>query len=116
MNDEQINDPTSPTGIEYTYKLIKGADGYLYVSVQPLMKDIQISAEKMVEMDTSNLSPENKEIFELKLLGLKTVYEFLGALVTEQLLKDKAHELKGNVPLNTESNYYPAGVPSNVKH
>lgn len=113
---EQIKDVTKPEGLEYTYKLIKGSEGYLYVSIQPLMKDIAKSIAKMQDMDVSSLSEENKKIFDLKILGLTTVYEFLGGFITEQQLKDNAEELKGNIPLNTSPVYFPAGVPTNVKH
>jgi len=105
---EQVKDPTSPEGIEYNYKLIKGGDNNTYVSVEPLMADISKSVDKMAEIDISNLSPENRQIFDLKLLGLKTVYEFLGALKTEQTLREKAQEFKGQVDLNAESTLYSA--------
>lgn len=107
-------DNTSPQGVEYTYKLIKGGDGHLYVSIQPLMKDIAESVRKMQSMDVSDLSEENQKIFDLKMLGLTTVYEFLGGFITEQLLKDKAQELKGVVPLNAEDGYHSGGM--HVKH
>lgn len=100
--------------IEYTYKLFKGADNTIYVSVGPLMEDIQKSIEKMMEMDITELSQDNKQIFDLKILGLKTVYEFLGALQTEQFLKDKAQELKGNLPINTDSNFTLTGASPKV--
>lgn len=87
--------------LEYTYKLFKGSDNQVYVSVGLLMDDIKSSIEKMMQINTDDLSQENKQIFELKMLGLKTVYEFMGALQTEQWLKDKKQELNGNVPLNT---------------
>ena len=103
--------------IEYTYKLFKGADNNVYVSVGPLMKDIELSIEKLYDMNIDHLSDENKQIFDLKLLGLKTVYEFLGALQMEQTLKDKAQELKGEVPLNTEANFTLTGAsPDNKVH
>jgi hypothetical protein len=105
---EQVN--TSPEGIEYSYKLIKGSDNNTYVSVQPLMRDIQVSIEKMQVMDISDLSEDNQRIFDLKLLGLTTVYQFLGGFVTEQQLKDKANELKGDIPLNTNNTYYENGI------
>ncbi len=109
---EQVNE-----GIEYTYKLMKGGDGYLYVSIQPLMKDIAASVAKMHTMDISDLSDENQRIFDLKMLGLTTVYEFLGAFITEQQLKDTAAELKGTVPLNTSDSYSLMGDGLNVtKH
>jgi len=96
-------------GVEYTYKLMKGGDGHLYVSIQPLMKDIAESIKKMHDMDISHLSDENQKIFDLKMLGLTTVYEFLGAFITEQTLKDASAELKGNVPLNINDGYNPIG-------
>ena len=102
---DKTNQETSPTGITYNYKLIKGGDNNTYVSVEPLMNDIQTSVDKMMEIDISNLSPENKQIFDLKLLGLKTVYEFLGALRTEQTLREENAKFKGDVPLNTEGSY-----------
>jgi hypothetical protein len=101
---EQINPE-----LNYSYKLIKGGDGHLYVSIQPLMKDIAESVRQMHEMDVSHLSDENQRIFDLKMLGLTTVYEFLGAFVTEQQLKDVAADLKGTVPLNTSDSYSPMG-------
>lgn len=114
---EQVKDETSPEGIEYSYKLIKGADGHTYVSVQPLMNDIQVSIDKMQTMNVSHLSEDNQRIFDLKLLGLTTVYQFLGGFVTEQQLKEKAAELKGHVSINTESTYKPyPGAVDNVKH
>lgn len=97
---EQVNPK-----LNYTYKLIKGGDGHLYVSVQPLMKDIAESVAQMQQMNTEELSEEEFRIFELKIAGLVTVYEFLGGFVTEQTLRDKATELKGNVALNIGTNH-----------
>lgn len=109
---EQVNE-----GVDYTYKLMKGGDGHLYVSIQPLMKDIAASVSTMHGMDISHLSDEQQRVFDLKMLGLTTVYEFLGAFITEQQLKDANAELKGNVPLNVNDSYYPLGDDSNVtKH
>ena len=109
---EQVNPE-----LNYSYKLIKGGDGHLYVSIQPLMKDIAESVKQMHNMDVSSLSDDNQRIFDLKMLGLTTVYEFLGAFVTEQKLKDVAADLKGIVPLNTSDSYSPMGDGFNVtKH
>lgn len=109
---EQVNE-----GMEYTYKLMKGGDGHLYVSIQPLMKDIAKSVASMQNMDISHLSDDQQRVFDLKMLGLTTVYEFLGAFITEQQLRDAANELKGTVPLNISDNYNPIGDGFNVtKH
>lgn len=87
--------------MNYTYKLIRQTDGTLLVTVQPLMQDIENSIKQMMEIDVSALSKDDKQVFDLKILGLKTVYEFLGSLVQEQVLKDASAELKGTVTLDT---------------
>lgn len=94
--------PDELKNLSYDYKLIKGGDGYLYVSIQPLMRDIANSLKKMHEIDTSEMNEETHRIFELKMLGLMTIYEFMGAFVTEQQLKDKAAEITGTVSLEAE--------------
>ena len=90
--------------IEYTYKLYRDDDEQLVVTVDPLVKDIEISIEKMMDMDIEELSDENKQIFEMKILGLRTIHQFLGALQQEQYLKEyKAGlttELKGSVNID----------------
>lgn len=100
--------------MEYTYKLFKGADNHLYVSVGPLMEDIKKSIETMADIDVSELSDDNKQIFDLKILGLRTIYEFLGALEQEQFLKEKRQEFAGDLPLNTESNFTLTGATPTV--
>jgi hypothetical protein len=83
------------------YKLVKAEDGIVWCTLQPLMGDIQQSIEDLAEMDTSELSEQNQQIFDLKILGLKTVYEFLGALIQEQQLSD-LRNATGNITLNTQ--------------
>jgi hypothetical protein len=87
--------------IEYTYRLAKDQDGELLVTVKPLMNDIETSIQQMMNIPIDTLTNEDKEIFNLKILGLKTIHEFLGALVQEQYLKDAARELKGTVNIET---------------
>ena len=90
--------------IEYTYKLYRDASDELVVTVDPLVKDIEQSIIAMMAIadDTvKELSPENRHLFEMKILGLRTIHQFLGALIQEQTLKDCAHELKGTVNIQT---------------
>ena len=96
--------------IEYTYKLYRDTTNELVVTVDPLVKDIETSLEKMMAIDTSDLSDDNKHLFEMKLLGLRTIHQFLGALQQENYLKEyKAGittELKGrvNIDVNEDLN------------
>ena len=91
--------------IEYTYILYRDDNEELVVTVDPLVKDIEISLEKMMEMNIDDLSDDNKHLFEMKLLGLRTIHQFLGALQQENYLKEyKAGlttELKGQINVDT---------------
>ena len=91
--------------IEYTYKLYRDDNEELVVTVDPLVKDIEISLEKMMSMNVDDLSDDNKHIFEMKILGLRTIHQFLGALQQEQYLKEYKQglttELKGQVNIDT---------------
>ena len=90
--------------IEYNYKLYRDNDNELVVTVDPLVKDIEVSIEAMMNMDVEDLNEENRHIFEMKILGLRTIHQFLGALQQENYLKEyKAGittELKGRVNID----------------
>jgi hypothetical protein len=89
--------------IEYTYKLYRDSD-QLVVTVDPLVKDIEVSLEKMMEMNIDELSDDNKNLFEMKILGLRTIHQFLGALQQENYLKEykagMTTELKGSINID----------------
>ena len=89
--------------IEYTYKLYRDNEE-LVVTVDPLVKDIEVSLEKMMSMNIDDLSDDNKHLFEMKILGLRTIHQFLGALQQENYLKEyksgMTTELKGRVNID----------------
>ena len=70
------------------YQLEKGPDGTIWVSVQPLMHDINKSLEHLVTVDTSNMTSQEQDIMEFNILGMKAIYTFLGALLEEQKQKE----------------------------
>lgn len=78
--------------LETNYVVERGPDGIRWVSIEPLMTDINNSMIEMVNMDVSSLSDENKEIVDLKILGLRTIYQFLGSLITADDLKKIKNE------------------------
>ena len=90
--------------IEYTYKLYRDNNEQLVVTVDPLVKDIEVSLEKMMDIDITELSDENKHLFEMKILGLRTIHQFLGALQQENYLKEYksglTDELKGKINID----------------
>ena len=92
--------------IEYTYKLYRDPEQQLVVTVDPLVKDIEVSIEAMMNMDVEDLNDDNRHLFEMKILGLRTIHQFLGALQQEQYLKEyKAGlttELKGRINVDVQ--------------
>lgn len=92
--------------IEYTYKLYRDAENDLVVTVNPLVNDIEKSIAGMMDINIDDLSDENKHIFEMKILGLRTIHQFLGALQQENYLKEyKAgltNELKGQINIDVD--------------
>jgi len=62
------------------------------------MLDINENICKLMDIDVSELSEENKYVFEMKILGLKTVHQFIGSLVQEkdlELMREKIAEEQG---------------------
>jgi len=62
------------------YKLVKGPDSITWCSLEPLMNDIKNSIIHLMDLEL----PQDEEMGrDQKLMGLKAVYEILGALVQE---------------------------------
>ena len=76
------------------YKVERGPDGTRWVSVEPLMNDINEAIVKMMDIDVSDLSDENQRIMDLKILGLRTVYEFMGSIITADNLAQKRETMQ----------------------
>ena len=71
-----------------TYRLERREDKNIWVNIQPVMADIQKHFDNLHDMDTSNFTDKDKELLELKIVGLRAIYEFMGALKLEHELKE----------------------------
>ena len=82
-----------------TYTLYR-EDDVTYVSVEPLMNDALDALNKMKEIKTEGLDEIDKQQLRLKILGLESIYTFLGGLVTEQNLAElrEKYGVKANGP------------------
>lgn len=78
--------------LEFKYHVETGPDGIRWVSVEPLMDDIVTSIDALMKIDTKDMSQEDTHILDMKILGLRTVHEFLGSIITADNLK----KMKGN--------------------
>jgi len=70
------------------YKLERREDNNIWVNIQPLMADIQVHFDNLHDMDTSEFTEQDKQLLDLKVIGLRAIYEFLGALKLEHELKE----------------------------
>jgi hypothetical protein len=70
------------------YKLERREDNNIWVNIQPLMADIQKHFDNLHDMDTSEFTQQDLELLDLKVVGLRAIYEFLGALKLEHELKE----------------------------
>jgi hypothetical protein len=76
MITKQLND----------YRLVKATDGIVWVSIQPLMTDINKSLVLLMDIPLENLKEEDLQHLDFKIIGMKAIHSFLGALLTEQQL------------------------------
>lgn len=74
------------------YRLEKGPDGTVWVSIQPLQSDINKALEHLVTVDVSTMTEQEKDIMDFNILGMKAISTFLGALLEEQKQKDHRDE------------------------
>lgn len=73
--------------LEFKYHVETGPDGIRWVSVEPLMDDIVQSIDALMKIDSKDMSQEDVHILDMKILGLRTVHEFLGSIITADNLK-----------------------------
>lgn len=77
------------------YKLVKGPDDIVWVSLQPLRDDVMNSLNKLTTIDTTELSLTDKDIMDFNILGLKAIATFLNAL--EQEYKQNENTVRPSV-------------------
>jgi len=85
--------------LEFKYHVETGPDGIRWVSVEPLMEDIVGSIDQLMKLPTDDLDDDGKHILEMKILGLRTVHEFLGSIITADNLK----KMKANTDATEET-------------
>lgn len=72
--------------MQKTYQITQGPDGILWVSIQPLMEDIKSAITDVMALDVSHATDAQRKVVDFKLMGLRSIHEFLGALITEHEL------------------------------
>lgn len=78
--------------LEFKYHVETGPDGIRWVSLEPLMDDIVNSIDALMKIETKEMKQEDVHILDMKILGLRTVHEFLGSILTADNLKKMKQE------------------------
>ena len=87
--------------LEFNYKVETGPDGVRWVSLEPLMDDIVGALNGLINLpkeEFEKLDDDGKHIIEMKILGLRTVHEFLGSILTA----DNLSKMKTNGETNEQ--------------
>ena len=71
-----------------SYQIAKGVDGITWVSLEPLAHDINISLSQLMDIPMEDKDEETQRELNFRIHGLKAVHSFIGALLTEQTLKE----------------------------
>lgn len=90
--------------LDFKYQVHAGPDGIRWVSVEPLMDDIVSSLDALMKIDTKDMSQEDTHILDMKILGLRTVHEFLGSIITADNLKRMKENTNGQSQQEETSN------------
>lgn len=75
-----------------SYKMVRAEDSIVWVTIQPLMTEVKQALANAKNIDTSNMTPDEKRGVDFTILSMEAVWQFLGSLLTEQNLT----ELKQN--------------------
>lgn len=81
--------------LEFKYHVETGPDGIRWVSIEPLMTDIVSSIDALMKIDHTDMKDDDKHILDMKILGLRTVHEFLGSIITADNLKKMKENTNG---------------------
>lgn len=73
---------------ETSYKMVRGPDGTIWVSLQPLGNEVNAILEKAKTIDTTSLDAKERQGIDVTVFSLEAVYSFLKALQTEQELRE----------------------------
>ena len=74
---------------ENSYVLVTGPDNIVWVSIQPLMRDIEYQLEQILTD-----SVETNDINDLKIIGLRSTHQILDSLLVENKLTKIKDSLK----------------------
>ena len=68
--------------------MITANDGIVWVTLQPLLTDVKAALENAKNIDTKDMSTEEKHGVDFTILAMESVHNFITSLLTEHNLKE----------------------------
>ncbi len=66
------------------YKMVRAEDGIVWVTLQPLLTDVKQALDNAKNINTENMSDDEKRGVDFTILAMESVHNFITSLLTEQ--------------------------------
>lgn len=70
------------------YKMVRAEDGIVWVTLQPLLGDVKEALNNAKNIDTSNMTEQEKTGVDFTILAMESVHNFITSLLTEHSLTE----------------------------
>lgn len=78
------------------YQVVAGPDGVHWITIEPLIQDLLEACDLLLKIDTQDLTEQQIQDLNMKIVGVKNVKDFFSAILTElsleQLREEKQNE------------------------
>ena len=64
--------------------MVRAEDGIVWVTLQPLLTDVKQALDNAKNINTENMSDEEKRGVDFTILAMESVHNFITSLLTEQ--------------------------------
>ena len=70
------------------YKMVRAEDGIVWVTLQPLLTDVKNALDNAKNIDTNDMTDNDKRGIDFTILAMESVYNFITSLLAEQNLSE----------------------------
>jgi hypothetical protein len=70
------------------YKMVRAEDGIVWVTLQPLLTDVKQALENAKNINTKEMSTDEKHGVDFTILAMESVHNFITSLLTEHSVRE----------------------------
>jgi hypothetical protein len=79
------------------YKMVRAEDGIVWVTLQPLLTDVKQALDNAKNINTENMSDDEKRGVDFTILAMESVHNFITSLLTEQNVNELVQNATPNI-------------------